>query len=108
MSTFFTHLDLSSCEVGGLVAEALLHDLRVNNFTFTNFPEVITEWDSDNFYIKLQAHNQITQPEAFSHNTIKSLIKAFRAEKNLDKEFFKKIQTLAAQLESEIGRARSA
>jgi hypothetical protein len=39
MSTFFTKDGFSSCEVGGFVASALIHDLRVNNFMFTNFPE---------------------------------------------------------------------
>jgi hypothetical protein len=108
MSTYFTSLEISSCEIGGLVAESLIHDLRVNNFTFTNFPEVIVEWDDENFYIKLQAHGQSTQAESFPYKTMKALIKDFRNQKDRDKEFFTSIQNLAIQLESLIGKARNA
>lgn len=106
MSTYFSHLGISSCEIGGLVAESLLHDLRVNNFTFTNFPEVITEWDENNFLIKLRAHDHTTEPELFTHEEIKALLKTFNAKKPFDKAFFKKIQNLAVQLESLIGKSR--
>ncbi|MCI0917473.1 hypothetical protein JNA64_09885 [Pseudomonas stutzeri] len=108
MSTYFTSLEISSCEIGGLVAESLIHDLRVNNFTFTNFPEVIVEWDSENFYIKLQAHGQTTQAESFPYKAMKTLIKDFRNKKERDKVFFTSIQNLAVQLESLIGKARNA
>jgi hypothetical protein len=31
--TYYPDLELSSCQVAGAIAEAAIHDLRVNNFT---------------------------------------------------------------------------
>lgn len=106
MSTYFSDLGISSCEIGGLVAESLLHDLCVNNFTFTNFPEVIIEWDENNFFIKLRAHDYTTEPEPFTYEEVKALLKKFNAKKPFDKSFFNKIQKLAVQLESLVGKSR--
>jgi len=49
METIFRSPNFSSCEIGGFVALALIYDLRVNNFTFTNFPENDVNWDYDSF-----------------------------------------------------------
>ncbi len=88
------------------MAESLVHDLRVNNFTFTNFPEVITEWDEKSFFIQLRAHDFITEREQFTHEEIKALLKRFTSKMPFDKAFFKKIQTLAIQLEALSGESR--
>ncbi|WP_165681929.1 hypothetical protein [Metapseudomonas otitidis] len=106
MNTYFTNQEFSSCEIGGLVAEFLIQDLRINNFTFTNLPEVIVNWDAENFYISLQAHSQTTQPQKFSHSQIKSLVEDFRAQKSQNRIFLNRIQDLAIELESLSSRTR--
>lgn len=43
--TYFPELGLSSAQVAGAVAEAAVHDLRVNNFTFSGFPQIDVSGD---------------------------------------------------------------
>ena len=52
--TYYTSDKFSSSEVAGAVAEAALHDLRVNLFTFSGFPQIhVAEPVEDIFKITL-------------------------------------------------------
>lgn len=104
MSTFFTKDGFSSCEVGGFVASALIHDLRVNNFMFTNFPEIDVKWDNDNFNITLKVAGESSSTFNINHKTVKNEIVRFRDKKEVSKEVFDVIQKHLAELESKVIR----
>jgi hypothetical protein len=100
MGMYFMNLKFSSCEVGGFVASALIHDLRVNNFTFTNFPEVDVKWDDEQFYITLKTEGAISSTFSFDYKTVKNEVYRFRGKKEVSKKVFEIIQKYAAELES--------
>lgn len=104
MGTYFTSSGFSSCEVGGFVASALLHDLRVNNFTFTNFPEVDVSWDDTHFHITLKVKGASSSPFSFDYATVKAEVKRFRDKNAASPEVFKVIQNHAAELEGVAAR----
>lgn len=104
MGTYFTSSGFSSCEVGGFVASALLHDLRVNNFTFTNFPEVDVSWDDDHFHITLKVHGVSSSTFSFDYETVKSEVKRFQDKKDVSDQVFDVIQKHAAELEGAVKR----
>ncbi|POP51497.1 hypothetical protein [Zhongshania marina] len=104
MGTYFTSSKFSSCEVGGFVATALIHDLRVNNFTFTNFPEVDIQWDDYNFHITLKAHGASSSTFSLNYATVKSEVSLFREKKEVSKETFEIIQKHAAELEGAVSK----
>ena len=52
--TYFPKEGFSSCEIAGAVAEAAIHDLRVNLFTFNGFPQIhVADPKEDIFKISL-------------------------------------------------------
>ena len=104
MGTFFTDLKFSSCEVGGVVASALIHDLRVNNFTFTNFPEVDIKWDDKKFYITLKTEGASSSTFCFDYKMVKNEVSRFRAKKDVSQEVFEIIQKHAAELEGAVSK----
>lgn len=104
MGTYFTSARFSSCEVGGFVASALLHDLRVNNFTFTNFPEVDVSWDDEHFYITLKAQGASSSTFSFDFETVKAEVKRFQGKKDVSPQVFDVIQKHAAELEGAVKR----
>jgi hypothetical protein len=99
MKTYLASLRLSSCEVGGFVASALIHDLRANNFTFTNFPEVDVKWDDEQFYITLKTEGAISSTFSFDYKTVKNEVSRFRGKKEVSKKVFEIIQKYVAELE---------
>ena len=52
--TYYSDLKLSDCEVAGAVAEAAIHDLRVNNFGFSGFPQIEVSGDPGRFTVVLR------------------------------------------------------
>lgn len=100
MGIYFTSLKLNSCEVGGFVASALIHDLSVNNFTFTNFPEVDVKWDDEQFYITLKTEGASSSTFSFNYKTVKNEVSRFRGNKEVSKKVFEIIQKHTAELES--------
>jgi hypothetical protein len=92
MGIYLTSLKLSSCEVGGFVASALIHDLRVNNFTFTNFPEVDVKRDDEQFYITLKIEGASSPTFSIDYETVKNEVSRFRGKKEVSKEVFEIIQ----------------
>ena len=106
MGTYFTKSNFSSCEVGGFVASALIHDLRVNNFTFTNFPEIDVKWDDDCFHIILKTEGVCGSPFSLDRKVVKDEVSRFREKKEVSKETFDLIQKHAAELEREVSKLK--
>lgn len=99
---YFDKEGFSSCTLAGSVAEAALHDLRVNRFTFDGFPEIhVGEPIDDIFTITLSwreskdsnASFQLTMAEA------KKAAKKFQSGKGHDEEIFPRVQAALVELE---------
>lgn len=99
MSTFFSKDRFSSCQVGGVIAEALIEDLRENLFTFANFPEVLVSHNLDAFEVCLKAHGQTTRALTFPRSMIKEAVRGFESRKPVSSDLVKAIQDLTAELE---------
>lgn len=92
----------SNCEVAGAVAEAALHDLRVNLFAFSGFPQILVDHPvNDMFKISLiwseggvsTVSIELTKAEA------KASVKMFRDKQGYNKVIFDRIQEAIANLE---------
>ena len=94
----------SSCEVAGVIASGLIHDLRVNNFCFSNFPEIDIDWDDDNFHITFIVNGISGSTFNLDHKTVKTEVMNFRKKKELNKEIFNIIQHHAAELEGLVSK----
>jgi hypothetical protein len=99
--TLYTNWGVTSNEIIGAVVTEMLHDLRVNNFTFTAFPEVtISHSDSKEFSITLSV-KEFNSSIVFKidNPTAKKVAKSFQNEKRIGGEFFKLIQSQLQLLE---------
>ena len=99
----------SSCEVAGAVAEAAIHDLRVNRFTFTGFPQIhvpvsapidpvlkITlSWNAST---ESKVCFELTQAEA------KTAVKFFKDGSGYDRAIFDRVQTALKELEDKFAQ----
>lgn len=99
--TYYPHLELSSNTLAGAVAEAALHDLQVNNFTFSGFPQIaVKSSDAKIFTVTLtwltpenSVSFELTVGEA------KAAVKRFHQKKGYDPAIFPKIQSALVELE---------
>jgi hypothetical protein len=109
MSTFYQKQGVSSCEIAGAVALAALHDLRVNLFTFSGFPQVsVSEAPNDQFTITLSWADREgkTSSVAFelAEKVAFSAAKRFKKEVTHDVNIFEPVQKALAELEGKSAR----
>ena len=106
--TYFSNLGISSNLVAGAVAEAALHDLQVNHFTFPGFPQVlVVSPDSKTFTITLSwlslddtVSFELTAAEA------KAAVKRFTQKDSYDKTIFPKVQDALVRLEAVVSNRK--
>ena len=58
--TYYSDLGFSDSQVAGAVAEAALHDLRVNLITFPGFPQIEVSGDPSGFFTVVLRWNKIS------------------------------------------------
>jgi hypothetical protein len=98
-SCVFVPQNISSCEVSGFIASIVLHDLKVNLFTFSNFPEVVVDWDNSEFFVRLKIGGYSTPALAVSYDDAKKRVEDFRSGVQADQVFIRKVQDLVCDLE---------
>lgn len=92
-------------QVVGAVAEAMIHDLRVNNFTFSGFPHIDIEYQkNDIFKIRLNIESNGKKETFFelSYSEAKAAAMMFSKNKRIDKKIFKRVQFSLIALEAKI------
>lgn len=109
MSTFYQKQGVSSCEIAGAVALAALHDLRVNLFTFSGFPQVsVSEASSDQFTITLSWTNKVGEISSVAFDLAEKVAfgaaKRFKKEQTHDVNIFEPVQKALAELEGKSAR----
>jgi hypothetical protein len=102
--TYYPHLELSSNTLAGAVAEAALHDLQVNNFTFPGFPQIsVKSSDAKIFTVTL---TWLTPDKSVSFDLTateaKTAVKRFHQKKGYDPAIFPKVQDALVKLEGAV------
>ncbi|QQQ00812.1 hypothetical protein [Lysobacter enzymogenes] len=110
--TYYASYGFSSYDVAGAVAEAVLHDIRVNCLGIQGFPQIqISRSDGFKFDVALGWHDSAKSSVRFSLtlSEAQSAVKKFRAKAGYDPAIFDRVQEALAKLEgavSEEFRAR--
>ena len=109
MSTYYPKQGVSSCEIAGAVALAVLHDLRVHLFTFAGFPQVaVSEAQNAKFTITLSFNNKAGKASSVTFELDEKVAfaaaKRFKKELTHDVSIFEPVQNALAKLEGENGR----
>jgi hypothetical protein len=109
MSTYYSKHEVSSCEIAGAVALAALHDLRVNLFKFSGFPQMsISEASKEEFNVELSFISKNGSVSTVNFHIQRT--EAFAAAKKFKKEYthhtaiFEPVQKALAELEGVINR----
>ncbi|BCD97744.1 hypothetical protein [Marinagarivorans cellulosilyticus] len=104
MSIFYAKQGLSSCQIGGAVSLAIIHDLQVNLSSLPGFPQVTVlslkdgffpielSWSSDGEGVKSVAF-ELEEGKAFA------AAKRFQDRKSFDRDIFESVQSAMARLE---------
>ncbi|WP_155985234.1 MULTISPECIES: hypothetical protein [unclassified Thioalkalivibrio] len=103
----FPNLGFSSCELAGAVAEAAIHDLRVNRFSFSGFPQIDVSWnEEDMFSVVLSWKGEANVQFQLSKAEAKAAVKKFKDQSGFDRAIFDRVQKALAQLEGRASEAR--
>jgi hypothetical protein len=99
--TYYPHLELSSNTLAGAVAEAALHDLQVNRFTFPGFPQVsVKSSDAKIFTVSLTwLERESSVSFDLTAKEAKAAVQRFHQRKGYDPAIFPKVQDALVQLE---------
>ena len=106
--TYYSDLGFSDCQVAGAVAEAALHDLRVNNFTFSGFPQIDVSGDpGGSFTVMLRWNKASSTQFQLSEAEAKAAVKKFTSGAGYDPAIFNRVQEAVAELEGKASRYRA-
>lgn len=106
---FYPNLGFSSCELAGAVAEAAVHDLRMNLFSFSGFPQIDVSWDAEGvFSVALSWNGEANVQFQLSKAEAKAAVKKFKDKSGFDRAIFDRVQEALAQLEWRASEARRA
>ena len=104
--TLFSVPNITSCGIGGAIAEAVLHDIRVNSLGLEGFPQVtVLRPDKHSFEIKLRFDGH-SQSFTLSNDEANSAVKKMKAKKGYDPDIFDRIQEALAALEHTVVNSR--
>ncbi len=106
MGTLYS-IGISSGDIGGAVAEAVLHDIRVNGLGLQGFPQIdVAHPAKDVFAISLRFNDHV---HAFdiSAAEAKRSVELMKSKRGHNSEIFKRVQEAAARLEGSAMRAPS-
>jgi hypothetical protein len=103
--TYYPDFGFSSCQVAGAVADAAIHDLRINHFSFPGFPQIeVTGAPDDSFTVVLRWKQTASTQFQLSEAEVKSAVKKFMAGTGHDPAIFNKVQDALAELERKASR----
>jgi hypothetical protein len=106
--TYYNDLGFSDSQVAGAVAEAALHDLRVNNFTFSGFPQIDVSGDpGGSFTVMLRWNKASSTQFQLSEAEAKAAVKKFTSGAGYDPAIFNRVQDAVAELEGKASQYRA-
>jgi hypothetical protein len=103
--TYYPDLGFSDCQVAGAVAEAAMHDLRVNLSRFPGFPQIdVSDDPSGSFTVVLRWKGAASVQFQLSKAEAKVAVKKFTSGTGYDRAIFDKVQEALANLETKASR----
>ena len=106
--TYYNDLGFSDSQVAGAVAEAALHDLRVNNFTFSGVPQIDVSGDpGGSFTVMLRWNKASSTQFQLSEAEAKAAVKKFTSGAGYDPAIFNRVQDAVAELEGKASQYRA-
>jgi hypothetical protein len=103
--TYYPDLGFSDCQVAGAVAEAAIHDLRVNLFTFPGFPQIDISGKLDgSFTVVLHWYKVSSVKFQLSQAEAQAAVKKFTSGAGYDPVIFDKAQKAVLDLEGKASR----
>jgi hypothetical protein len=98
---YFIKEHISTCEIAGAIALCAIHDLRVNLFRFSGFPQIRVELVENGFQVKISVDGDNPAEESFllSRTEAISAAKAFkRTQSEHDPAIFDRVQKALASV----------
>jgi hypothetical protein len=100
-STFYQSKKVSTCEIAGAVALCAVHDLRVNLFRFSGFPQIVVQDNLEGFQVTVSISDEPPREASF----MLSKDEAFKAAKRFqskateyDDTIFDRVQDALAKV----------
>jgi hypothetical protein len=90
---------ITTNQVAGAIALALLRDLRVNNFTFQGFPEIRVTYKDKVFDVRLRIQDAEIGPFSLTEKEGTALAKQLNKDGQVEDTFFPKVQGWVQELE---------
>jgi hypothetical protein len=103
--TYYTKQRISSCQIAGAVAEAALHDLRVNLFTFSGFPQILVSNLVDSVFTISLSWNDNSETFELTMAEAIAAVKKFKSKAGHDESIFERVQKSLASLEAKVSRS---
>jgi hypothetical protein len=99
MGTLYA-IGISSGDIGGAVALAVIEDICVNGLGLQGFPQVVVGQVAKDFNITLK-FNDTSAEFVITADEAKRAVKAMKAGKGYSKEIFRRVQDAAISLEAQ-------
>lgn len=98
----------SPAALAGAVAEAALHDLQVNNFTFPGFPQITVAVTNPEVITVTLTWLAPENSVSFDLTTLeaKEAVKKFDGKKGFDRAIFPKVQDALVRLEGVVSKRK--
>ena len=104
MGTLYA-IGISSGDIGAAIAEAVIHDVRVNGLGIQGFPQITVEHPSkDTFAISL-GFGTHTSDFSITAAEAKRAVNTMKAKKGHDDGIFRRVQNAAVEIEAACGRS---
>jgi hypothetical protein len=99
MGTLYA-IGVSSGDIGAAIAEAIIHDIRVNGLGIQGFPQITVSHPSkDAFSIRL-TFDSYTSDLTITANEAKRAVATMKAGRGQDDCIFRRVQDAAVELEA--------
>ena len=106
--TYHPNLKFSDCELAGAVADAALHDLRVNLFSFPGFPQIDISGNPDgSFTVALTWMKAPSVRFQLSEAKAMAAVQKFTSSTGHDPTILNKVQEALIDLEGKASRYRT-